>query len=83
MNLRSASSWSRPFLWIVAIRLQNIVTTSSRTPVRTVWSRLTINVSRLSSSSTLRRSATSVTRASPAKCAILPGGMPSASRSPL
>ena len=28
----SFSRWSRPFLWIAAIRLQNIVTTSSRTP---------------------------------------------------
>jgi hypothetical protein len=62
--------------WIAAIRLQNIVTTSSRTLARTTWTRLATSVSRLSSL-TFRMSAMSVTRASPAKCATFPGGMPS------
>ncbi|WP_201762172.1 MULTISPECIES: hypothetical protein [unclassified Nonomuraea] len=62
-------------MWIAAIRLQNIVTTSSRTPVATVCTNPASNVSCLSVP-TLRMSAASVTRASPAKCATFPAGTP-------
>jgi hypothetical protein len=55
------------FLWIAAIRLQNIVTTSSRTLVRTACTKHTISVSRLSSLVIFFMSAKPVTRASPAK----------------
>jgi hypothetical protein len=57
------------------MRLQNMVATSSRAVVRHACTRLISSVNRLSSLRTLRMSAASVTRASPAKCAILPGGM--------
>ena len=56
-------------LWIAAIRLQNMVATSSRAAVRHSWTKLAISVQRLSSP-TSRRSPTSVVRACPAKCAI-------------
>ncbi|MEV4000666.1 hypothetical protein [Actinomadura sp. NPDC049753] len=53
--------------------MQNIVTTSSRTPVATVCTKPASNVNCLSAP-TLRMSAASVTRASPAKCATFPAG---------
>jgi hypothetical protein len=58
------------------MRLQNMSVTSSRAAVRSTWTRLASSVSRLASSFIFDRSATSVTRACPAKCPIFPGGMP-------
>ncbi len=72
---RSASSRARPFLWMTAMRLQNMSVTSSRAEVRSTWMRLASSVNRLSSP-ILLKSAASVTLASPAKWEIFPGGTP-------
>jgi hypothetical protein len=60
---------------MAAMRLQNMVTTSSRARIPAVWIRHTSSVNRLSRP-TSRNSAASATAASPAKCAIFPGGIP-------
>ena len=57
------------------MRLQNISVTSSRAPVRSVWTNAASSVSRLASP-TFLMSFASVTCASPAKFEIFPGGTP-------
>ena len=61
---------------MIAIRLQNMSVTSSRAAARRTWIKLASRVSLLASP-TLTKSSTVVVRASPAKCPIFPGGMPS------
>ena len=61
---------------MTAIRLQNMSVTSSRAATRSTWIRQASSVSCLASLTRVK-SSTLVTRASPAKFPIFPGGIPS------